>query len=184
MATRLRPAKWTRLKSCSKRCGLNPANLGDDKYKMVHGWYEEGLNDFNIAKNASHIGVQVSQSSVARPRSKHPATSGEVAHAAPAGGAEENLSDLDALDKILKVGSSQIDSWRITPSDWFKALDAKYKLTQGSAFQDTLEALAIAEDDEEEPEDGLEPHGEGPGAVREVHAEQRTPSGAEEVAEE
>jgi hypothetical protein len=91
---------------------------------------------------------------------------------------------LEAIDLILKQGSKQIGNWKVTPSDFFKALDMKYKLTQGSVFDGFMEALTAAEDDLEEDEDseGMAEDGEGPDVLREASSEQSTPSGSGEVA--
>lgn len=184
MSQRLRPAKWTLTQKCTKRCSVNPANIGDDKYKLVHGWYEQGLNDHKIAQNAFHADLDLSPAALGRHRANHMLQAGETPMVPGDAAVKKKLTDLEALDAILEQGASQIEQWRITPSDWFKALDAKYKLTQGSAFEDMLEALAIAEDDDEEDFEGVDEDEPGPGVLREAPPEQRPPSGSGEVAEE
>jgi len=180
---RLRPAKWVRLASCSKQCSLNPEQMGDKYAQIVHGWYEQGLGDGAIGKNLFELGLSVSESTIARHRSKHMMKQGELTDQPLAEGEEgPELSDLEALDAILRQGSKQIGKWRVTPSDFFKAMDMKYKLTQGSVFQGMLEALAAAEEDDEEFE-GMEEDEPGPGLLREVHAGPSATSGPSDVAE-
>jgi len=153
VAARLRPRKWDLLKSCKPTCSLNVENVGEKHSKIIHGWYEQGLNDHKIGAAAFEMGVELSAGAIGRHKKNHMRPHTEITETPPVQG--DPIGDLDALELILQAGASQIAGWKITPSDWFKALDAKYKLTQGSAFQATLDQLAIAEDavdeDDEEP---------------------------------
>jgi hypothetical protein len=54
------------------------------------------------------------------------------------------LSDIEALEAIIKRGQQYIPTWRITPSEYFKALDMYYKLTKGSAFDGLMSSFAAA----------------------------------------
>jgi hypothetical protein len=136
------------LNSCTSRCGLNEAKIGEEKAKIVHGWFEQGLNDQKIGQASFELGLDLSKSAIGRHRQKHLQGLEEITEANPV---KEKIQDLDALEMILQQGASQIENWKVTPSDYFKALDMKYKLTQGSAFQGMLEALAVADEDEDEP---------------------------------
>jgi len=152
---------------------------------MVHGWYEQGLTDRVIAQNSYEIGLSLSVGAIGRHRGKHMRPHIEYSDT-PSVGAP--MEDLEALDKILDVGSRQIDNWKITPSDWFKALEAKYKLTQGSAFQSTLDALNVAglaeEEDESSPEGSVDADEQGQVVLRTPYAQQRPTPGSEDVADE
>ena len=155
MAERLRPRKWDLLGACTKNCSVNQANIGPEKAQLVHGWYEQGLNDHQIGSAAFQAGLDLSSGAIGRHKKNHMRPKVEYTETDPVG---PKMQDLEALEKILDVGSRQIDQWKVTPSDYFKALDMKYKLTQGSAFQSTLDALAIAEkdmDEEDDPQNGM-----------------------------
>jgi hypothetical protein len=149
-AVRLRPRQWDLLKACTKNCTLSEAKLGAEHAKIVHGWYEQGLGDQKIAQNSYELGLTLSMGAIGRHRGKHLRPHTEITETDPTG---PKMDDLDALEKILDVGSRQIDNWKVTPSDYFKALDMKYKLTQGSAFQGTLDQLALAEEKMDEEDD-------------------------------
>jgi len=136
---KLQPTKFA-IQNCQSRCSLNAKNLGQNRAELVHSWYESGLNDDEIAKTALDAGFRLNPSSVGRHRAKHLVKPENAAPDAEMG----NLSDVEALEAIIKQGQRYIPTWRITPSEYFKALDLYYKLTNGSAFDDLMSSFAAA----------------------------------------
>src|SRR5574343_877387 len=135
---RLQPAKYTITSACTDKCSINEARIGERFAQMVLGWFEDGLNDVKISDLAREAGCNVTYGSLGRHRANHLEKLGENR-------ANEKLTELDdieALDLILKRGQTQIDNWKLTPSEWFKALDMKYKLTQGSTMDAMFAAMA------------------------------------------
>lgn len=189
MPRRLKPTSYVVNGDCSPKCSVNVANLGPEKAQIVHGWYEAGINDFKMEELARAAGFKLSHGALGRHRRLHITDKNQIE-------ADESLADLDdieALDLILKRGQTQIHNWKLTPSEYFKAMEMKYRLTQGSTMDAMYAAMAAAGSDEEEDDDGpeeesgpqgLEDVGEGPRPIREsLPVEWATP-GAGEVAEE
>ena len=90
---------------------------------MVHGWFEDGLNDVKISDLAREAGCDITYGSFGRHRANPPEKLGENK-------ANEKLTELDdieALDLIIKRGQAQIDNWKLTPSEFFKAMEMKYR---------------------------------------------------------
>ena len=155
MAARLRPRKWDLLGTCSPKCSLNIENLGEERALMVHGWFEQGLNDKTISKNAVSAGFPLSHGAVGRHRANHLEPKGETY----AGRSVTKSTDLEIIEGLIQVGGQRLDEFKVTPSELMKAMELKYKMTQGSAFESMLDALARAaadEDDEDEDEDDLD----------------------------
>ena len=63
---------------------------------------------------------------------------------------DARIPHLSVLEAIIAAGWANRGKWRPTIGDTMKAMDMYLKMTQGSAFQDLLDALAsdVAEDDE------------------------------------
>lgn len=142
---RLQPTKFG-LEGCTARCSLNKANLGENRADLVHKWFESGLNDDEIEKTALDAGFRISHAAVGRHRRGHLVKPLDAGPEAEMGG----LSDVQALEAIIKRGQQFIPTWRITPSEYFKALDLYYKLTKGSAFDDLMSSFAAAAQEIEE----------------------------------
>ena len=146
MAARLRPRKWDLLGSCTKKCSLSEAVLGEDSAKMVHGWYEQGLNDKQIAKNAFLAGITLSHGAVGRHRQNHLEPKGEMRGSV----STKRRTDLEIIEDMIQAGGDAAGQFKMTPSETMKAMELKYKLTSGSAFEGMLDALnrAAMEDDD------------------------------------
>lgn len=183
MPRRLKPTKFT-VSGCSAKCSLHPDNLTVKGYETLHEWYEFGYNDVKMEDLARKQGMTVTYGAIGRHRKNHLVRTEELE-------TDETLAELDdvgALDAILKRGQTQIKSWKISPSEYFKAMELKYKLTQGSTMDAMYAAMAAAAtEDDAETEDrleGLEPSGEGPGSLLQDLPVERPPSGAGEMAPE
>ena len=154
---RLQPTKYA-VQNCQSRCSLNAKNLGENRAELVHKWYESAMNDDEIAQAALDAGFRLNPSAVGRHRAKHLVKPGDAGPDAEMG----NLSDVEALEAIIKQGQRYIPTWRITPTEYFKALDLYYKLTKGSAFDDLMSSFASAANAIDEEEAG-EPKKDDPG---------------------
>jgi hypothetical protein len=120
---------------------------------MVHGWFEQGLNDKNIAKNASAAGFPLSHGAVGRHRGNHLEPKGEITPAGP----QKAKTDLEIIEAMIQAGGERAEDFKMTPSETMKAMELKYKLTQGSAFEGMLDALNRAGMDEEDLEEDDDP---------------------------
>ena len=152
MAARLRPRKWALLGSCGPKCSLSVGSLGEERAKLVHGWYEEGLNDKDIAKNAYVAGFTISHGSAGRHRANHLEPLGEIRETRTV----RTRTDLEIIESMIQAGGDRADQFKMTPSETMKAMELKYKLTQGSAFEGMLDALnrAAMDEDDLEPAEG------------------------------
>ena len=151
MVRRLRPRKWALMGNCGPKCSLNEANIGPEHAKMAHGWYEQGLNDKDIAKNAFSAGFNLSHGAVGRHRANHLEPLGEIKETR----SQKTRTDLEIIESMIQAGGDRADQFKMTPSETMKAMELKYKLTQGSAFESMLDALnraAMEEEDLEIPE--------------------------------
>jgi len=172
---------------CGIRCGLNPGQLGKEKAAIVLNWYQSALNDHKMEDLARAAGIDVSHGTIGRHRKLHLDEAG-------ASKVDESLADKDdveILDVILKKGATQVPGWNITPSEWFKALEMKYRLTGGDTADAMYAAMAQAgaegDDDGSEAEDrpaSVAEVGEGPSALREPLPVVGSPSGPSDVAPE
>jgi hypothetical protein len=116
---------------------------------MVHGWYEQGLNDKEIAKNAFVAGFALSTGAIGRHRQNHLEPLGEQRESR----GTRKRTDLEIIEEMIQAGGDRASQFRMTPSETMKAMELKYKLTQGSAFEGMLDALALAamEEDDLQP---------------------------------
>jgi hypothetical protein len=179
---RLKPTQYT-VSGCNAKCSLNPDNLTKKGYEAVHEWYQFGYNDVKIEDLARKQGMTITYGAIGRHRKNHLVKTDELE-------TDEGLAELDdvqALDAILKRGQTQIKSWKISPSEYFKAMELKYRLTQGSTMDAMYAAMAEAATDDDEAEDrpeGVEAGSEGPGTLLQDVPVERPPSGAGPVVEE
>ena len=183
MPRRLKPTQYT-VSGCSAKCSLHPDNIGAKGYEALHEWYQFGYNDIKMEDLARKQGMTLTYGAIGRHRKNHLVRTEELE-------VDEKLAELDdvgALDAILKRGQTQIKSWKISPSEYFKAMELKYKLTQGSTMDAMYAAMAAAAtEDDAETEDrleGMEPGGEGPSAILQDLSVERSASGSGKMAQE
>lgn len=154
MPAKLKPAKF-RVEGCGDRCNCGPGVLGADRAKIIHGWFEEGLNNDEIAARAKAVDPEwgLSNGSLGRHRANHLRQLVDGEDDAPV----EDLSDIEALRRFIQRGVSQMGKWRIDPGNWMKAVDMYYKMTQGSAMADFFSALSAAASGDNEDVDLSDP---------------------------
>jgi len=154
---------------------------------MILEWYGSALNDKKMEIRAREAGMNITYGSFGRHRRLHLTEADSIEM-------DESLAelgDVEALDEILKQGQKNIRNWRVTPSEYFKAMELKYKLTQGSTMDAMYAAMAKAGSDEgdedsereDRPED-MEENREGLNTLREDVSLVRPPSGAGDVAKQ
>lgn len=179
MPKRLEPKKFRINGDCSQKCSLHITNLGEKTAAIVHGWYEQGLNDFKIEDNLREMDIKRSHGSIGRHRRNHL----DVDDGTDGDEALEGLTDLEAIDLALARGQRNINNWKLTPSEYIKFMELKYRLTQGSTMDAMYAAMAAAgsaQDDDGETEDrpeGVADAGEGPSTVRGPLPVERTAPG-------
>jgi hypothetical protein len=71
-------------------------------------------------------------------------------------GAVRTRTDLEIIEQMIQAGGARAADFKMTPSETMKAMELKYKLTQGSAFEGMLDSLnrAAMEEDDLEPMPG------------------------------
>lgn len=154
MPAKLRPQKF-RLEGCGKLCSLNPEKFPGQLGQTIHEFYEAGDNDQTIVEKARLLGAKVSNGAVGRHRANHlipeltridklliskgqmPESNTRPNEPAP------KVDDLTVLEQIISKGAQGIDlsTVRISPEMTIRAIELKYKLTQGSAFEGFLAAI-------------------------------------------
>ena len=132
--------------SCSASCTLSAARLGDVSNKKVHVMYEAGLADDPIVAAAAGLGIKVSKGSVHRHRKNHLTNYDDLER--DDGLAE--LSELEAIDLAIKMGQRGIKNWNMTPGEWKGFVELKLKMTEGTAFDGFVAAVASASQEDSE----------------------------------
>ena len=147
MPARLKPQKF-RLEGCGKLCTLNPDKLPGEIGQAPHSFFEMGDNNATIIDKAAILGIKLSAGSVGRHRARHLVPELTRAQQAVQGLPDydepsEKVDDLTVLEKIISKGAKGIDlsTVRIGPEMTIRAIELKYKLTQGSAFESFLAAI-------------------------------------------
>lgn len=137
------------LRGCGSQCSLNPKNLPGQTGQLIHEWLEAGDTYFTVKSKAKALGVNVSNGALGRHRSNHMVAlvedvllEGEDANPA---------SDLDVLELIIRKGGRNLRSKQINVGveGVLRAIDLKYKLTQGNVFESFLAKMGEALDEEE-----------------------------------
>lgn len=132
---------------CKASCSLNEINLPGPLVPVVHSMYEEGKNRETIAAFLAEHQVRVSTASIGRHKGNHLDPGGD---ALPGDGKPK--SHLEILNTIIEQGGQQIGTKgvRISPEMTMKAIEMHHKLTEGSVWEDFLNAIgAMADEDRE-----------------------------------
>jgi hypothetical protein len=154
----LRPRKYVVTERCTRGCSLGEHLLPGNAFAIVHGWFEEGVNNQIIHDRSIELGLPLSLGAIGRHRGRHLVPADHMKTVAEL---EEDhgvgdgppLSDLEILERLIQVGSRSLadKKQRVSPDMLMKAMELKYKLTQGNVFQGFLDAVNDAMSD---PEDG------------------------------
>lgn len=146
MPKRLAPKKYL-VQGCTAKCSLSKDSLGPEKFAIVHGWFEAGWNDFKMEDSARAADMTLSHGAIGRHRKNHLVDADSAMDEEAA-----ELSDLEAIELALKQGQKNIKNWKLTPSEYVKFMELKYRLTQGSTNDAMFAALAAAGAEEDESE--------------------------------
>lgn len=143
------PRKYRINERCNRSCSLNLAKHPPRIASLIHSWYEDGWNNFNIRAKAAMLDTTISDGAIARHRRNHL----EVVDVDEADIPEEvsktdgeKLSDVQILDRIVAQGARNLSSKavKVSPEMLMRAMELKYKLTQGSVMEDTFAAIGKA----------------------------------------
>lgn len=158
MPAKLKPRRFEISSNCKRICSLNAANLPGRSADLIHGWYEAGDNNAKIVERATLINVKISEGSVGRHRANHLIPVDQLED--PTDSPDEKVNELELLDAIISRGAKdlRLKTAKVTADQALKAIDLKYKLTQGNVLDDFLSAIGATMDDA-----GL-PGGENPAA--------------------
>jgi hypothetical protein len=116
--------------------------------------YEAALNDFEMEKRLRAVDVNLSHGAIGRHRKNHLVEADSVEM--DEGLAE--LTDIEAIELALSRGQKNIKNWKLTPSEYIKFMELKYRLTSGSTNDAMFAALAAgaAEEDEQSGPEGFD----------------------------
>ncbi len=173
VTNKLKPRKFYRNERCSNQCTLGAGRLPGDMVNIVHGWFEEGLNNDAIMAKARMVGVIVSNGATGRHRSNHLVPI-EDASPDPTDLKLQKTNHIEFLEQLVSRGATSVHLARVTPDLALKAIDMIYRLTAGSAMTDMLEAVTAAmgsEDDETEYMSAIEAAEAKMGGDEQVQAE-------------
>jgi hypothetical protein len=167
MPAKLKPAKF-RATDCHTLCASNPRNLPAGLPDLLHGWFEAGDNNETIHRKLKEFGHPISIGALANHRRKHLVREDQFVPIEQLGGdpdidSDRKLSDLEILDRIIQAGAKGLNARtvRISPEMTMKAMELRLKVTQGSVFDNFMDAVSKAFN----ADDPGEPTPESPEAV-------------------
>ena len=147
------PRKYV-VRNCNRRCTVNVQNLPGRVGELVHGWYQDGNNDYEIIRKAAVLEVKLSHGAVSRHRKNHlvpwDQLEENVGKIDPIAGESNGdspisprVSDLEVVERIIAAGADSIAirGMKISPEMTLRAIEMKYRLTQGSVFEGFLGAI-------------------------------------------
>lgn len=147
----MKPRKF-QIDKCQKGCTLNEARYPARVAALLHSWFEAGYNNYDIIAKLGILGYKVSHGACARHRKNHLIVVDELDDITETSETDTaRLSDLDVLERIIKGGARQLAQHgaKISPEMTMRAMELKYKLTQGSVLGDFMSAIAAAMDGDE-----------------------------------
>lgn len=151
-----RPPRVYAVVGCTPACGLSVERLGPENARTVHKWFEARVATNRIITRASaELGIKLTNGAVGRHLSGHLRVEEELTAVEPGEKPEggKSASDLEVLEGIITAGWKNSGNWRPSIQDTLKAMDMKYKLTQGSVFDEFFDAISGAQMDDEEAGD-------------------------------
>lgn len=144
------PARRFAIQSCARTCSLNVAKFTPRVAAMVHSWFEQGFNNYDIAAKAAVLDYKLSHGAISRHRANHLVVVDEFEDITETSETDTaKMSDIDVLERIIKSGSRQLAQHgaKISPEMTMRAMELKYKLTQGSVLGDFMSAIAATMED-------------------------------------
>ena len=157
MPAKLQPRRFEISSNCRRPCSLNEANLPGRSADLIHSWYEAGDNNAKIVERAQLINVKISEGAVGRHRANHLIPVDKLED--PTDLPDEKVNELELLDSIISRGAKdlRLKTAKVTAEQALRAIELKFKLTQGSVLDDFMHAIGATMDDqiaanEENPE--------------------------------
>ena len=141
---KLKPKSYYRNDKCTSACSIGPGRLGDERAALVHGWFEAGLNNDAIMAAALAVdeNFKLSNGSLGRHRAGHLGVVTDASNR-QSDGKLGKVNDLELLDQMIARGAQQMaqPGARVSPEMALRAMEMKFKLTQGSAMDNFLAAV-------------------------------------------
>ena len=154
----LKAKKYIVNERCTVACSLGEFLLPGDMFQTIHAMFEAGNTRAEIRARSLELNHPLSTGAIQRHYSRHLTpesqahTMAELEAAGPGG---PKLDDLEIIERLIQRGASSLadKKVRVGPEMLMKAMELKYKLTQGNVFQGFLDAVnqAMAEPAEEPP---------------------------------
>lgn len=150
----LKPRAFRLLGNCTNTCTLSAHQLGPKVAELVHSWFEAGCNNGTISARAKQIDVDISDGAAGRHRANHLEPLDEFEDPTDGSDPKPKIDDLALLDEVIQRGAEglRFKTSRVSTEQLLKAVEMKYKLTQGSVWEATLEALGTAMSDDGLPD--------------------------------
>ena len=148
MPARLQPRQFEISSNCKRVCSINEANLPGRSADLIHGWYEAGDNNQTIVERAALINVKISEGAVGRHRANHLIPVDKLED--PTEGTDEKVNELELLDSIISRGAKdlRLKTAKVTAEQALRAIELKFKLTQGSVIDDFMKAIGGTMDEQ------------------------------------
>lgn len=127
---------------------MHPSRHPDKVAALIHRWFEEGWNNWSIIHKAQAVDVKLSHGAIGRHRRNHLEVIDPDLGPEPEESEAETqkLSDIEILDRVIRQGAKRLSgkNVQVSPEMTMRAMELKYKLTQGSVMEDTFNAIARA----------------------------------------
>ena len=145
-----------RIIKCPRLCSINDYNLPAGLGGLIHAWIEEATPDAMIEARSEEHGHKVSERAVRNHRLKHLVPENKIMKDTVIGtrpdvgdGTDQSFSDLDVIEQIIKAGGKQLMARQaqVSPEMTMRAIELKYKMTQGSMMDDFFRAMGMVMDD-------------------------------------
>ena len=144
------PVSGAKLKAfCPVSCSLNENRIGAEAAEQLADLRAKGYGRARFGRVANNITGKMLGTETIQNHFKH---YHEAAPPEESDGAQndEKVGDLAILESIIAAGYRNSKNWRPSIKDTMEAMKLKMQLTGNSAFEDMLEAMALAGDFEEE----------------------------------
>lgn len=131
--------------NCNKQCSFWYEKMTTAAAEQLEVWIQEGYQLSNIIERMkTTFGFEATERTLYRHVQKHMEAPTEEQQ-------EEAMTDLQVLERMIRVGARNLKSdakVRISPEMTVRAIELKYKLTQGNVFESFLDSLGKVMDEE------------------------------------
>lgn len=131
--------------NCNKQCSYWVEKMTPAAADQLEVWIRDGHQLGNIVERMKGVfDFDCTERTLYRHVQKH-------MHAPSEEQQEEAMTDLQVLERMIRVGAKNLRSdtkIRITPEMTVRAIELKYKLTQGNVFESFLDQIGKVMDEE------------------------------------